>query len=103
MGCRQNGVDTSKCVIPTEHELHKLDESLGIATGETYRTIVLGGDPEVLNKKLEMIGIQLEPYGVVPKEKRENWKSLMQQLNISPKYWYDQWKIQHEPKIESLQ
>lgn len=92
-----NGLDTSKKIIPEEHDLHKLDVYLGLEKGTTYKTINCHGDPALLNTKLIQFEIHLKPFGDVPQEERTKWKELMIAAGINQFWWKEIPELQYTP------
>lgn len=69
------------------HELDKLDVLLGLPIGTSRSSIVRHLPPQILNSKLAKYGIILDEYGMVAKDQREAWRSLMIEAGVSSRYW----------------
>jgi len=76
-------------VNQSQVHLKRLDIFLGVPDGTSFDVLIKHRDPEIINQKLSKWGIILDRYGMVPKDQRHKWKQLMQEAEISKRYWKD--------------
>lgn len=87
--------------VPANDSLERVDDFLSLPKGTTYKIVILHGDSTVLNEKLSDYEIRFDPDGILPREYRPKWKSLMQYLGVSKEYWMDPEAL-HEAMLEDM-